>query len=236
MDDQRIGRVIRALRRRRGWRQIDLARAAGCSQRTVSRAEAGHLPALRVLRQILAALDASLVVDIRWRAGALDRLLDEDHSAVVGALAELLGRLGWEVRVEVTYSVFGERGSYDIMAWDPTTLTLLVIEVKTDLASAEATLRKLDEKTRLAPKIARETFGWNARSTVRLLVMPDLSTLRRRIDRRASVFDRALPDRGHAVRRWLRAPSGPIAGLWFLLSYAMAIRGRRAGWLGAELG
>ena len=215
--------MVRALRRRRGWRQVDLARAAGCSQATVSRVELGHPPAVAVLRQILAALDATLVIDVRWRAGALDRLLDEDHSAVVGALVELLGRMGWDVRVEVTYSVYGERGSYDILAWHPT-LTLLVIEVKTDLASAEATLRKLDEKTRLAPRVARESFGWDARSTARLVVMPDLSTLRRRIERRAAVFDRALPDRAHAIRRWLKAPTGAIAGLW-LLSISQPVAG-----------
>ncbi|MGI8927836.1 MAG: helix-turn-helix domain-containing protein [Candidatus Limnocylindrales bacterium] len=71
MDDQRIGRTVRALRRRRGWRQLDLTAAAKFSQKTVSRTERGHLPATHVLRAILAALDASLVLDVRWRAGAL---------------------------------------------------------------------------------------------------------------------------------------------------------------------
>lgn len=100
-----------------------------------------------------------LLLDVRWRAGALDRLLDEDHSAVVGALAELLGKLGWEVQLEVTYSVYGERGSYDILAWHRPTRTLLVIEVKTDVVSVEATLRKLDEKTRLAKSAGKTSAG-----------------------------------------------------------------------------
>jgi transcriptional regulator with XRE-family HTH domain len=216
MDDQRVGRVVRALRRRRGWRQLDLATRAGCSQRTISRAELGRLPAPKVLRQILFVLEATLVVDIRWRAGALDRLLDEDHSAVVGALAVLLGRMGWDVQLEVTYSIYGERGSYDLLAWHAASRTILVIEVKTDLPSAEATLRKLDEKARLALRVARETFGWDGLNTARLLAMPDLSTLRRRVERHAQVFDRALPQRGHAVRHWLKAPTGQMAGLWFL--------------------
>ena len=53
VDDQRIGRVVRALRRRLGWRQADLAEKAGCSQATVSETERGHLPEVRLLRGIL---------------------------------------------------------------------------------------------------------------------------------------------------------------------------------------
>jgi transcriptional regulator with XRE-family HTH domain len=107
VDDQRIGRIVRALRRRLGWRQADLAGRARCSQRTVSRAEHGHLPSVPILRRLLAALDAWLVIDVRWRAGALERLLDEDHAALVGLLTGLLHRLGWEVHVEVTYARAG---------------------------------------------------------------------------------------------------------------------------------
>jgi hypothetical protein len=77
-------------------------------------------------------------------------------SEVVGILAGL----GWQVAVEVSYSRFGERGSIDILAWHALSRTLLVVEIKSELASIEATLRKLDEKERLAAVIARERFGW----------------------------------------------------------------------------
>lgn len=228
MDDQRIGRVIRALRRRRGWRQVDAARIAKCSQRTVSRAESGQLPGVSTLRRILAALDAGLVIDVRWRAGALDRLLDEDHASLVAAVVELMTGWGWDARVEVTYSEYGERGSVDVLAFMPSIGVLLVIEVKTDITAVEATLRKLDEKVRLAAGIAHDRLGWNARSVGWVLVMPERSTLRRRVERHARLFERAFPVRGHAVRRWLRTPAGPIAGLWFLSPGhgTAAIRGR----------
>lgn len=216
MDDQRVGRIIRALRRRLGWRQSDLARKSRCSQRTVSRAETGHLPALPTLRRILAVIDASLVVEVRWRAGALDRLLDEDHAALVAAVTELLAAAGWDVRVEVTYSQMGERGSIDVLAFMPSVGILLVIEVKTDIAAVEATLRKVDEKVRLAPDVARTRFGWNIRTVGWLLVMPERSTLRRRVERHNSLFARAFPVRGSEIRSWLRQPVTAIAGLWFL--------------------
>ncbi|HEY8136155.1 MAG TPA: helix-turn-helix domain-containing protein, partial [Candidatus Limnocylindrales bacterium] len=95
MDDQRVGRVVRALRRRLGWTQSDVAARAACAQATVSETERGNLPSVPILRRVLAALDASMVIDLRWRAGALERLLDEDHARLVGYLVTLLRALGW---------------------------------------------------------------------------------------------------------------------------------------------
>jgi transcriptional regulator with XRE-family HTH domain len=227
MDDQRIGRVIRALRRRLMWRQLDLARKARCSQVTISRAERGHLPAAPVLRRILGALDATLVMNVWWRAGALDRLLDEGHAALVGTVVQMLSRLGWVVRAEVTYSEFGERGSIDVLAFWPPLGILLVIEVKTDLASAEEIIRKLDEKVRLAPKVAAERLGWGVQHVAWMLVLPRSSTVRRRLDRHAAIFERVFPTRGRELRGWLRAPLGPVAGVLFV-SPSQRATGRRA--------
>ena len=218
MDDQRVGRIVRALRRRRGWRQVDLARAAGCSQGMVSLIERGHLDSvsLRLARTVLGALDARAAVLVTWRAGDLDRLLDEDSAVVVATLAGRLRGARWLVETEVTYARYSERGSYDVLAFHPASGTVLVVEVKTDFPSAEATLRKLDEKVRLAPTVARERFGWRARTTARLLVMPDERTLRRRVERHSALLDGAFAARSVAVRRWIDKPSGTISGLWFL--------------------
>lgn len=194
----------------------------------ISLVERGHLAkvSLPLLRRILAALDARLVIELRWRAGALERLLDEDHAAVVARVADLLRLAGWEVLVEVTYSEWGERGSIDLLAYHAASGTLLVVEVKTDLPSAEAALRKLDEKVRLAPKVARERFGWHVRAVSRLLVMPDTSVLRRRAGP-SSLVARVLPDQARAIRRWIEQPVGPLNGVWFLsgIGVPSAIKG-----------
>jgi len=217
---------MRALRQRRGWRQIDLAGAAGCSQNLVSLVERGHLDLLstRVLRRLAAALDATLGLEIRWRGASLDRLLDEGHAALVAAVAESLRGLGWLVAIEVTYSEFGERGSFDLIAFHPVAKVLLVVEVKTDLPSAEATLRKLDEKARLATRVARDRLGWQPTAVARVLVVPESATLRRRIARHQVLFGRVLPQRNVAIRRWLAHPAGTMSGLWFL-----SLRDRRVG-------
>jgi transcriptional regulator with XRE-family HTH domain len=231
MTEQRVGHIVRALRRRLGWRQVDLAARARCSQSQVSLVERGQLErvSLPVLKRIIAALDATLVIEVRWRAGALDRLLDEDHAALAARIAQLLRMAGWEVEMEVTYSEWGERGSIDILAFDPASGSLLIIEVKTDLPSVEATMRKLDEKVRLAPKIARERFGWRARSVSRLLVMPNSRTLRRRITRHDALLRAALPERNVTVKRWIARPTGPLAGLLFVTDSALASSYRRRG-------
>jgi transcriptional regulator with XRE-family HTH domain len=218
VDDRTVGLIVRALRRRRGWRQLDLAREAGSSQALVSVIERGHLDAtkVRVLRKVFKALDAGLWIDLRWRGGAAARLLDEDHARPVGAVADGLQRLGWSVHTEVTYSVYGERGSIDLLAWHEATGALLVVEVKTELDSAEATLRKLDEKTRLAPTIVQERYGWRAGFVSRVLVLAETSVNRRRLASHARLFDTALPAHPTNVRRWLRHPVGRLDGRWFL--------------------
>lgn len=217
MNDVRVGRLVRALRLRLGWRQIDLAVRAGVSQQEISLLERGHLDAasLRIVRLVFRALDASAELDIRWRGGLIDRLLDERHAALVGDTLRRLVAFGWETATEVSYSVYGEHGSIDILARRGGVSLLLVVEVKSELTAVEQTLRKHDEKVRLGARIARERLGWDGRIVARLLVMPSDRTTRRRVARAAAVLDAAYPLRGSAARSWLQSPSAvPASLLW----------------------
>jgi transcriptional regulator with XRE-family HTH domain len=227
MNDVAIGRAVRLLRHRIGARQADIGRRAQVSQDEVSFIERGQLErvSLRRLRKVVTALDAELVMFVRWRAGDLDRLLDERHARLGGLAADEIGREGWTVLPEVTYSVFGERGSIDLLAWHATTRTLLVIEIKTEITSAEETLRRHDQKVRLARDIVQERFGWEPLVIGRLVVLPDSSTTRRQIERHNALFGRAYPQRNVEVRRFLRRPSSSLAGIWFL-SDTTGVRGR----------
>ena len=123
--------------------------------------------AIGTLRRVVEGLDASLVIDVRWRGGALDRLLDERHAALAATVATILRTDGWHVEVEVSYSRYGERGSIDLLAWQASSRTLLVVEIKSELTSIEETLRKHDQKVRLAPAVAAERFGWRPGSATR---------------------------------------------------------------------
>jgi transcriptional regulator with XRE-family HTH domain len=218
VDDQRFGRAIRALRHRLGLTQREAGARAGVSQSTWSQIEHGQLDGIpvRSLRSAARAIGAEWAPGLRWRGGELDRLVDEGHASLVAATVDLLGRAGWEWQVEVSFSVYGERGSIDVLAYRARERRLLVVEVKTMPASVEETLRRHDIKVRLAPSIARDRFGWNGTPAARLLVLPDAATARRRVSRHAAILRRAYPATGWDVRRWLHDPVDPRSGLLFL--------------------
>lgn len=218
MDDLAIGRLARALRHRLGIRQRDVGARARMSQDLVSYVERGRLDRLPLwrLRRIFAVFDADVVIVVRWRGGDLDRLVDAAHAQLGELMTRRLREDGWEVHPEVSFSEFGERGSIDLLAWHSSSRTLLVVELKTEIASVEETLRVHDMKCRLAPKIARQRYGWDVRDVGRLLVLPDARTPRDRVHRHAALFSRAYAMRTVAVRRWLRDPRSSMSGLIFL--------------------
>lgn len=219
VDDTVQGRICRALRRRLRLTQRELGKRAGLSQQAVSLVERGHGSHLSgaAMRRLFGVLDARWTPTISWRGGDLDRLVDARHARVAGVVVGLLRGLGWRVEVEVTYSAFGERGSIDILAWWPPARIALVVEIKSELVSVEATVRKLDEKVRQAIETIVETrFGERPSAVARLVVLPDSTTERRRVARADSVLAAALPARGTVLRRWLRHPAGPIRGILFV--------------------
>lgn len=219
MDDIRVGRVLRALRRRRGWTQLELSARCGFSQQTVSLIERGHGSTLAgvTLRRVFAALDARWAPTVTWRGGELDRLLDADHAQLVAEVVRRLAALDWDIAVEVTYSEYGERGSVDVLAARRDRLAMAVVEVKSDLTVMDATVRKADEKERIVREtLGRRRFGFGPRRVARLLVLPSTETARRRVRASATILDAAFPARGAEIRRWLRDPSGDIAGILFL--------------------
>jgi Holliday junction resolvase-like predicted endonuclease len=161
-------------------------------------------------------LDARLDIALRWHGEGLDRLLDAAHARLVDQVVAMLAELGWEVAVEVSFAIGGERGSIDVLARHRTAGTVLVVEVKTVVPDSQAMLHVLDRKARLARRIAADR-GWVANGPVaRLLVIAEGTTARRRVAGLGATFAIALPARGPVVRAWLRSPAGPLAGLLFL--------------------
>ena len=213
-----IGRSIRALRHRKGWRQADLAQKVAIGQSAISGVEGGDLGTVstRTLQRIAEELGAELVLVLRWQGGDLDRLTDRAHADLVERIARRLTALGWVTYPEVSFNRYGERGSIDILAWHPLARIALVIEVKSEIAAVEETLRRHDVKVRLAPAIVYERLGERPVAVGRLLVAPDASTTRRRIADHAETFIRAYPLRGRAVSQWLAHPRDAMAGVLLL--------------------
>ena len=217
MDARRVGRGLRALRLRRGLTQGELARKAGIHRSKISRIERGFVDRIPFgdLVALADALDARLELDLQWRGASLDRLVDARHAATVGATVAWLTAAGWTCFTEVSFSIFGERGSIDIVAVHPGG-ALLSIEVKATIADANQTLIAIDRKARLLPAIARER-GWPGGPAGTILVIAEGTTSRRRIAEHEAVFRASLPTPSAACRRWIRSPSGrPPRGIVFL--------------------
>jgi transcriptional regulator with XRE-family HTH domain len=218
MDMLRFGRIVRALRLRRGWTQRQLGDRCGMSHSKVSRIEIGRIERIPLedLGLVVQVLDARMELDIRWRGAALDRLLDEAHAALVDATVRWLVSDRWEPVIEASFSIYGERGSIDVLARHPEG-ALLVIEVKASIGDVNQTLIGIDRKVRLAPTVARER-GWANQPVGRILVVSDTSTSRARVNRHRAAFRTALPASTAACRRWTADPRGrPIAGIAFLV-------------------
>jgi transcriptional regulator with XRE-family HTH domain len=217
MDPIRFARQLRALRIRRELRQEDVARIAGISRSVVSRLELGRIEStcVRTLQRAAAAVGATIEIRLRWNGEQLDRLLDEAHARIVNAVVVILRASGWDVAVEVSFAIYGERGSIDVFAFHRRTGIVLVVEVKSVVPDSQAALHGLDRKARLAPRMAAER-GWRCRGVARLLVVGDTATSHRRVARLAATYAVAFPIRGRDVRRWLRDPQDPVSGLLFV--------------------
>jgi transcriptional regulator with XRE-family HTH domain len=229
MNDLAVGRALRAIRIRKRWRQEDLAAAARTSRWTVARVENGRIDELAVarLRRIVDALGARLDLVLRWQGADLDRLLNARHSALHGAVLRLFDDLeGWTLTPEVSFSIYGERGIIDILAWHAPSRTLLIIELKTEIVDVSEVLGTFDRKRRLALKVAAER-GWVADHVGAWLAVAEGRTNRRRFADHASVFRAALPDDGVRLNQWLRRPVASIAAASFL-SYPHQVRPGRA--------
>ena len=215
MDDQRFGAAIRQIRIRRRWRQSDLAQHAGVSQSTVSRAERGHLDSLSIetIRRIATTLDVRVDIVARWRAGDLDRLLNARHSALHNEVAAMFRELpAWILAPEVSFSIFGERGVIDIVAWHPGRRALLIIELKTDVSDVNELVGTFDRKRRLARQIAKER-GWEAATVSSWVIVAGGRTNRGRLAAHKAVLRAAFPVGGPTIRAWLRDPRGSVSAM-----------------------
>jgi transcriptional regulator with XRE-family HTH domain len=218
MDDVRTGAAIRAIRLRRRWRQVDLARRSGVSPTMVARIERGAIGTIPVgrVRQVAAGLGARLDLVVRWQGGDLGRLLDERHAAMGEAISRDFARLdGWEAEPEVSFAIYGERGAIDMLAWHGAHRALLIVELKTEIVDVGELMRTMDRRRWLALGIARER-RWAAASVSTWVVVADSRTNRRAVARHATVLRAKMPIDGRAIRGWLRDPAGRVDALSFM--------------------
>jgi hypothetical protein len=183
----------------------------------VARIERGDLDGVRVgqLRAVAVGLRADLDLVLRWDGTELDRLLNAGHAAMHELVVGLLVAPGWDVLPERSFSVWGERGVIDILAWRAATRTLLVVELKTEIVEVQRLIGTVDRYRRLAPEIVRD-LGWEPTPVGVWVAVAESATNRRRLNEHVQVLRAAFPTDGRTVPAWLRNPSGPLRALSFL--------------------
>jgi transcriptional regulator with XRE-family HTH domain len=216
MHEGRLGSAIRLIRQRRRWTQAQLGERAGVSKSTISRIERGHVRSLSVatIQEVAGELDIRVDLVPRWRSGDLDRMLNRRHSNLHELVARWFGDAvpDWVLAPEVSYSIYGERGVIDILAWHPGRRALLIIELKTDIVDVNDLVGSADRRKRLARTIAGER-GWDPASVSVWVIVAPSRTNRRRIDSHETMLRAAFPADGRTIRAWLRNPVGSVAAL-----------------------
>jgi hypothetical protein len=218
---------------------------AGLSDATISRIERGHLDRLTLatLERVTGVLEISLDLVPRWRGGEVDRMLARRHSLLHEAFAKHLRPYsGWMFRPEVSFSIYGERGVIDMLAWHASSGMVLVVEFKTELVDINDLVGSMDRRRRLAIQIARD-LGWRAVAASCLVVLLDTRTNRRRVAEHRTVLRAAFPADGRRLRTWLRGPREAVAmlAMWPDANKDTTGPGRRtstgqeAGWTAAAI-
>jgi hypothetical protein len=200
---------------------------------------------LETIVRVARALEIQVDVVARWRAEGLDRLLDEAHAEIVETLVRRYTAAGWQVAVEVSFAIGGERGSVDVLAFHPGTRIVAVNEVKSVVPDVQAMIHGLDRKSRVARALAAER-GWDPLVVSRYLVIGEDRTARRRVAQHDALFTAAFPVRGRAALASIDNPGranvgsspvgpGPVAagrgtsGLIFLSTSHRMVANRPAG-------
>jgi hypothetical protein len=217
-DDERLGQLVRLLRRECGLTQVELSNVVRVPLRDVKLVESGRASDVRLgrIRSMFEALDGRARLVPWWKGAAVDRLLDRRHAAVVERVVALLRARGWDPHVEFSFSEYGERGSIDVLGAKPSSKAVAVCEIKSVIGSLEETNRMLDVKERLAPTIVYKRFGWRPEIVGRVLVLPRDTAARGIIAAHSATIDSLYPARGREIRAWLRNPSRSLRGIWFV--------------------
>lgn len=207
MRDLEVGRLLRLVRMRKGLRLKDLSDRCGLSTSALGRIELGSIQSLPTLRRHAAALDLRVDVYVVGRGADVPRLLDDEHAAIVEALTRGYLEAGWKVELEASFGEAIERGRIDLLASDPRTGALAVVEVKSEVANLQELLGSLASKIRVAPAIAGR-LGWASRKIVGVLAVASTGRNRHLVATHPATFQPfvATSFRGVGTLRHLDSP------------------------------
>ena len=141
--------------------QEELATAVGVSRSYIAGIEAGKVnPSLDVVMRISDALGLDLELVGRRPVVIDPRSTNVVHSRCSGYVGRRLRSGGWLVAREVEIVHARSHGWIDLLAFNPVTRVLVIVEIKTRLDDLGAIERQLAWYERSAPSVAAARFGW----------------------------------------------------------------------------
>ena len=174
----------------------DLARRVGLTARYLAMIERGEAnPTLGVVERIAEALGLELELLARppvFPAGT--RVKDAVHARCSAYVHRRLPTLGWEVAREVEIVHGRSHRWIDLLAFDPTTGTLLVIEIKTRLDDLGGLERQIAWYERMAWQAARGR-GWRPTQVVSCVLALASDEVERVVRAHRDLIARAFPAR-----------------------------------------
>ena len=219
-----FGASVRAVRTALGLTQRGLARRIGRAQSYVSMVERGLIQGLSIAEAdaISRSLGGTLVIGIEAPvlvAGSRQR--DAAHARCVAYVARRLVRDGWVVQREVQVGSHDRPGWIDVLAFNPRSRVLLIIEVKTELVDLGGLERQLGWYEREARRAAM-AFGWQAAAVMSAALLLSTKATDDRLRENTAGIRQAFP------HRWRDLMSVLHGDAWIRQGRALALIGPRS--------
>jgi Predicted transcriptional regulators len=195
-----FARLCRDNRIRLRLTQLQLADAVGVSRGYLANIERGHAnPSLELVERIANALD--LEIELVARTPIViggGRQLDLVHARCSGHVDGRLRGAGWLTAREVEIIHSRSHGWIDLLAFDPNTGTLLVVEIKTRLDDVGAIERQLGWYERSAFEVARR-LAWRPRRVLGWLLILASEEVEDALRSNRALMAQAFPTRAKAM-------------------------------------
>jgi transcriptional regulator with XRE-family HTH domain len=205
-----LARACRDGRLALGMSQSALAAKIGLARSHVAAIERGRAnPSLDVIVRLAAALGLELDLTLRSPVIIGDRRQsDAVHARCSGYVDRRLRGAGWETAREVPLVDGRWRGWIDLLAFDPRTGTLIVIEIKTVIDDVGALERQVGWYERMARVVARNR-GWQPHRVVTWLLVLASEQNEQAMTQNRDVLNRSFPIGAPAMQELLTDPGAP---------------------------
>jgi transcriptional regulator with XRE-family HTH domain len=195
-----FSRLCRETRTMLDITQAELAAAVGISRSHVAGIETGRVdPSLDLVWSIADRLGLDLQVVARPPFALEPRRGDLVHARCSSYIDRRFQRHGWSTTRELEVVAGRAHGWIDLLAFDPRSGTLIVVEVKTRLDDIGGAERQVAWYEREVVRVAR-SLGWQPRRSLAWLLLLASDEIEGQISVHRDLLQRAFPDRAPAMR------------------------------------